>query len=52
MLLLCSQRNATQNSEASNATSSWVPEKRTATIHGHCDMGFEHAMSRWTNSPD
>ena len=33
------QRNA--NSQASNATSSWVTARRTATTLGHCDIGLE-----------
>ena len=33
------QRNA--NSYASNATSSWVTARRTATTPSHCDIGLE-----------
>ena len=33
------QRNA--NSRASNANSSWVTARRTATTSGHCDIGLK-----------
>ena len=47
------QRNA--NSKASNATSSWVAARETATTPSHCDIGLdtrrEHVAAKGRGAP-